>query len=870
MREELARHDEILRGAIEAHHGHVLKSTGDGVLAVFARAGDAVGAAVDAQTGLCAGGLPPVRMGVHTGVAEERDGDYFGPTLNRAARVMAVAHGGQIVVSGTTHSLVEGFELIDLGEHRLRDLADAVRVFQVVHPNLRAEFPPLRSLDALPGNLPRQVTSFVGRESEVVSLAELVCRSSLLTLTGVGGVGKTRLALQVAAEAVGGFPDGAWLCEFAPVSDPGAVWDTLAACLRVQPVLGRSLDASVLDYLAAKRLLLVLDNCEHLLDAVARLVDAIAQRCPRVAVLATSREGLALAGEQIVAVGSLGLPVDNSDIRALMAADAVRLFCDRAAAAKDDFVLTEPSASAVGVLCRRLDGIPLAIELAAARVRSLPPEDLVARLDQRFKLLTRGSRAALERHQTLRSTIDWSYDLLEPAERQALDGLSVFAGGCDLAAAEAVLADDSLDEFDVVDIIGKLVDKSLVVADNTDHGVRYRLLESIRQYAAERLEATGATEPVRRRHADHYLAVAEAAGPHLRSRDQRDWNGRLTREIDNLRAVLDWAVDTPSPEHALRLIIPLTVSGMTAGYAAMDWATSAIAIPGADDHPLFVVVASWAAWGAIIGGDYERSETLIAVAQHAEQVFDTRHPHVERSAAILAYFRGDFEQGRVHAHAYVERARATTDRYELAESLVMLAATQDSADPEASIATLDESIRIARDAGLLSTLSMGLLVLAQRLPAHESDRILELADEAIDIGTQLADPLCVATALQFKGAIAAQRREWSTALHVIVDSTDRAVQLGNVQGVGFGLGAAGVALCGLGIREPAAVLIGKADSSGFPSGWWAEMLDKTRADLVDSLGAQQFEALTARGAALDTTDAVAYFHTQTNAALLQD
>ena len=294
MREELARHDEILRGAVEAHQGHVLKSTGDGVLAVFARAGDAVGAAVDAQVGLCAGGLPPVRMGLHTGVAEERDGDYFGPTLNRAARVMAVAHGGQVVVSGTTHPLVEGFELIDLGEHRLRDLADAVRVFQVVHPNLRAEFPPLRSLDALPGNLPRQVTSFVGRESEVVSLAELVCRSSLLTLTGVGGVGKTRLALQVAAEAVGGFPDGAWLCEFAPVSDPGAVWDTLAACLRVQPVLGRSLDESVLEYLAAKRLLLVLDNCEHLLDAVARLVDSIARRCPRVAVLATSREGLAL------------------------------------------------------------------------------------------------------------------------------------------------------------------------------------------------------------------------------------------------------------------------------------------------------------------------------------------------------------------------------------------------------------------------------------------------------------------------------------------------------------------------------------------------------------------------------------------------
>jgi class 3 adenylate cyclase len=455
MRVALAVHDEFVRHAIEAHGGYLVKSTGDGAFAVFGGADEGVGAAVTAQLALVEADWPDdvvlrVRMGLHVGPATEQGGDYLGLEVNRAARLTSVAHGGQIVCSAAVGELVrEQFALVDLGEHRLRDLQSSVHVFQVDAPGLRSEFPPLRSLDTLPGNLPRQVTTFVGREEEIASLADLVRVTSLVTLTGVGGVGKTRLALQVAAEAVAEFPNGAWLCEFAPVADPGAVWETLAGSLRLQPFPGRSIEESVLEYLAARRLLLVLDNCEHLLDAIARQVTAIGQRCARVSVLATSREGLALAGERIVAVPSLGVPADDSDMNALMGADSVRLFSDRARAAKNVFVLSDRNASAVGVLCRRLDGIPLAIELAAARVRSLSPEDLVARLDRRFKLLTRGSRAALERHQTLRSTIDWSYDLLEPVERRALDRLSVFAGGCDLAAAEAVLAADDLDVWDV-------------------------------------------------------------------------------------------------------------------------------------------------------------------------------------------------------------------------------------------------------------------------------------------------------------------------------------------------------------------------------------------------------------------------------------
>ncbi len=560
-----------------------------------------------------------------------------------------------------------------------------------------------------------------------------------MTLTGVGGVGKTRLALQVAAEVVTDFPNGAWLCEFAPVADPDAVWETLAAVVRVQAFPGRSLEETVLEYLAAKRLLLVLDNCEHLLDAIARQVTAITQRCARVSVLATSREGLALAGERIVAVPSLGVPADDSDIDALMGADAVQLFSDRARAAKNDFVLTDRNASAVGVLCRRLDGIPLAIELAAARVRSLSPEDLVARLDQRFKLLTRGSRAALERHQTLRSTIDWSYDLLEPTERRALDRLSVFAGGCDLAAAEAVLAGDDLDELDVVDLLGQLVDKSLVVADNNaDGGVRYRLFESIRQYAQERLEADGDTAAVRRRHADYYVELAETAGPHLRSRDQLEWIKVVAPDIDNFRAAFDWAVETPSVDHAFRLIAPFTLS-MAIGDAARDWAVTASMIPGGDDHPLFPVVAAWAA----SDGDLQRRlRTSRSSASSPRNGLSRRSASGSRRSRMLGQSSrstGAISNRSCRTHksgpSSPGRPGTTTSSRWPSRCSRLRACTR----PEVGIAMLEESVRVARDAGIFSALSIGLPFLAGMLPIEESERALALLDEAIEVGRLVGD-----------------------------------------------------------------------------------------------------------------------------------
>jgi predicted ATPase/DNA-binding SARP family transcriptional activator len=787
----------------------------------------------------------------------------------RALLMLALARVGRPVESLRAYDAFRRFLADEIGvvpSPGLQTLNDDI-VRQ--HPDVGWAGSPTNDSDRA-GNLPRQVTSFVGREAEIASLSELVYRSSLVTLTGMGGVGKTRLALQVAAEVIGKFPDGAWLCELAPVTDPPAVWETLAACLRVQPRPGRALDESVLDYLAAKRLMLVLDNCEHLLDAAARMVDAIEHRCPKVSVLATSREGLAVAGERTVAVPSLGVPASDAHGDDLRQAEAVCLFWDRASAAKSDFLLTDRNVGAVAVLCRRLDGIPLAIELAAARVRSLSPEDLVSRLDQRFTLLTRGSRAALERHQTLRSTIDWSYDLLTPTERRALDRLSVFAGGCDLAAAAAVLPGGDLEALDVIDVLGQLVDKSLVVVDDTDGGVRYRLLETIRHYARERLDASRDPRALRRRHADHYVALAEAAGPHLRGRDHLEWTDVVTRDVDNFRAALDWAVETTSPEHALRLVAPLALQGRTCELA-IDWAATAVAIPGGDGHPLLPVVAAWAAWGSTMSGDLARAEELVAVAERAQAALGTRLSSVARGRATLALFRNDFDETRRYAEEWVELARKSGDTYELANALTMLGAALQITEQtlDATIATVDEAVHIARADGIDTALTFALPILASSLPLEESPRALALLDEAIELSARTGDRLGVSNAMGIKAVIAARRGDWRTALRTGVASTEQTLELGDHVRVSRFLYMAGVALCALGSCEPAAVLFGKANATTERRGvdWILEMLAATDTALVEALGEQQVATLAARGATLDITDAVAYLRTEANRAL---
>ncbi len=869
MPEALAQHDELLRTAVESCGGHVVKTTGDGMFAAFARADSAVAAALAAQNNLVAAtwgvtGRLRVRMGLHTGHAEFRDGDYHGSAVNRAARLAAAGHGDQVLISGATQALVgdglpEGAELIDLGEHRLRDLAQPVRVFQLMHPTLAADFPPIRSLRGSRGNLPRQLTSFVGREVELVRLCALVRDRSLVTLTGVGGVGKTRLAVEVAAKVAPEFPDGVWLCELAPVIDPTAVWETLAASLDVRPFPGRPLGELLLDYLAPKRLLIVLDNCEHLLAAAADLVDAIVKRCPQAAVLVTSREGLSLPGEQIVAVPALGLPVSDIGADAIGQAAAVRLFCDRASAANSDFVLTAATSPAVAQLCRRLDGIPLAIELAAARVRSLSPEDLVARLDQRFKLLTRGSRASLERHQTLRNAIDWSHDLLSEPERVALRRMSVFAGSFDLAAAEAVVAGGDIDRGDVVDLLAQLVDKSMLDVDPAAAVLRYRLLETIRQYAQERLEASGEMAALRGRHLRYYMGLAEKAGPHLRSREQVAWASMLALDTDNFRAALDWAVEAILPDEGLRLVIPLMVTGIAPGWLSTDWADIARSIPGASTYELFPLAVAFAAMGMVFRNELDRAAELVETAEAAQAELGTGHLWVHAAIATLAYFQGDLERARQHAQAWVDLAEALNDPYEIAHGLTLLAPAS-MGDPRRAAQVAEQAVQVAHQIGVASALLYSLLAQAAIITEGDPERAQRSLQEAADVAASLGDRFGAASAITNQGAVALGRGDWLAALRVYAAGIEQHLQLG--QPVAIELAGVAIAFVGLGRLETAAVIFGLVHELGAihqlvgpPS---HDQVRSAEDAIAAALDPDRLTQLKARGAAMDLASALVY------------
>jgi predicted ATPase len=530
MRSALAVHDKALRTAIEAHDGFLFSHTGDGVAAAFASPISAVNAAIDAQREL----QLPVRMGLATGEAELRDGDYFGTVLNRAARVMAAGHGGQILLAESTAGLLSGVDLVDLGPRRLRDVPNPITVFQVNAPGLPEDFPPLRALDAGQGNLRPATTSLIGRESEAGEVQAGVKAHRLVTLTGVGGVGKTRLALEVAGRLVDEFPDGAWFFELAAVSDPAAVPDAVAAVLGITQQPGRSVAESVAAALEGRVRLLVLDNCEHVLDAAADLIEAILAASATTKIVATSREGLGIADEQL-------WPVPSLDVGAGVDSAAVALFVERAQHVSPRFTIGDDGeAAAVVEICRRLDGIPLAIELASSRMASMTPGEVRDRLDQRLRLLV-GARRGSERHQTLRNAVAWSYELLDEAEKTLLDRCSVFAGGFDLESACAVIG--SADDFATLDLLDALVRKSLLVADRSAGRTRFSMLETIRQFAEDQLVAGGEASEVRAAHS-RYFAGREADimalwdSPH--QRQAYDW---FTVESANLRTAFRWAAD---------------------------------------------------------------------------------------------------------------------------------------------------------------------------------------------------------------------------------------------------------------------------------------------------------------------------------------
>jgi len=703
MRGALARHDGILQQAIEANGGRLIKTTGDGVHAVFERGGGGVAAALDAQQALAESKwdeIHPhslrVRMGLHTGEAEARGGDYYGPSLNRAARLMSAAHGGQTLLSTSTASLVRDAlppqaALRDLGEHRLKDLIRPEHIFQLMHPQLPAEFPPLRSLDASPNNLPIQITTFIGREHELQQARERLQACRLLTLIGPGGTGKTRLSLQVAAETLHLFPDGAWVAELAPIADPSLVERTVASVFGLREQMGMTLHELLLDYLRDKELLLVVDNCEHLVESCAQLIEQLLHACARLKIIASSREALGIAGEVVFRVPSLTLPEGSLDDPASLAAsESVQLFVERASAANPGFSLNETNALSIAQICRRLDGIPLALELAAARLTVFSAEQVAARLDDRFRLLTGGSRTALPRQQTLRALIDWSYDLLSEPERSLFRRFSVFAGGCTYDAIEKICH-----QMNVLDLLSQLVNKSLVAVEDEGREPRYRLLETVRQYARDKLLEMGEAEEARDAHFNFFVRFVEMAGEKLGTSEALEWVRRLDAEHDNIRAAIEWGGENHLAT-SLKIIPELVRYWTRRGHeeegrriieGLVQRAGKAPLPPGEDG----------AAWQALMG-------------------------HAWNSSAMLAYSQGDNARGIVLAQRAVELARSAGDQRLLAEARSFLgASTLFLGRYDEALPILEQALEAARLSGVPALGGMPTSMLGQIMAVREPD-----------------------------------------------------------------------------------------------------------------------------------------------------
>jgi predicted ATPase/class 3 adenylate cyclase len=737
MRNTVARHEALLTEQIERHGGVVVRTKGEGdsIFAVFERAGDAVGAACDGQRALSAEPWSidtplRVRMALHSGEADLRDDNYYGPPVNRCARLRAVAHGGQILVSQATSDLIRDalatpIGLIDLGEYRLRDLLLPEQIFQVVHPDLPSSFPPLRSLEAQPTTLPFQGTTLVGRQQAVAEIRHLLQRGDVqvLTLTGPGGIGKTRLAVEVARSQIEERNVGVAFAELASIVDPAMVPNAIAGAVGVRERVDRPLIETLGESLRSVPLMLVLDNCEHVLEDCADAAQALRQACPELRILATSRAPLHVSGEVTWPVPLLPVgTADPTETDVAAHGEAVELFVERARLVVPDFALTAANAGVVAEICRRLEGLPLAIELAAARIRLLPPAAMLARLDRRLPFLVGGPRDSPSRQQTLRATIAWSHDLLSVAEQAVFRQLGIFASGFSLEAAEAVCASDvdsGISAVVLLDILDSLLSKNLLRQEPADREPRFTMLDTIREFARERLESSGDLAAVRDRCADYYLTLAEVGANQLLGPNQLVWLSRLDTELDQLRAIFGWSRDGEiASDLGLRLAGTLVMYWEFRGLAreGFDWVTTMLGVPSASARTVARARALYAAAFLVaMRGDYISQRSL---AQESAAIFDEAGVHVEtgRSLAEQAVAEarlGDAAVARTLLERSVEIAREHGDQWGLAFALGQIgAAAYQENDFVAARLFREEAASVARALGDLHTLGIALAGLA--------------------------------------------------------------------------------------------------------------------------------------------------------------
>jgi predicted ATPase/class 3 adenylate cyclase len=755
--EVFERHCGILRTAIREAGGRELGTEGDSFFVVFESAPAAVAGAVAAQRALASYEWPQgeqvrVRMGLHTGEGTLGGDNYIGIDVNRAARITGAAHGGQVLLSSATRELVDrafgdGLGVRDLGEHRLRDLAKPEHLFQLVIPGLPSDFPAPRSMEARPNNLPVQLTSFIGRKREIEKIRSALEESRLVTLTGPGGTGKTRLSLQVGAELLDRFEHGVFFVGLEPVHDPGLFYSTIARALRVGEEGARPIEDTLQEYLRDRELLLILDNFEQIAEAAPALVELL-KAAPRLKLLVTSRAVLHVTGEQELQVPPLELPDYRQlpPLELLSQYEAVILFIQRAQAVRPGFTVTNENAPAVAEICARLDGLPLAIELAAARVRLLTPQAILARLGNRLMLLTGGARDLPARQQTLRDAIGWSYDLLEQDERALFRKLSVFVGGWSLEAADQVCNPKAELTLDTLDALAALADKSLVRQIETDAGEpRFRMLEVIREYALERLGEEETGDEIRQRHASFFLDLAETAVPNLFGAEQARWLDTLELEHDNLRAALEWLSESSNAVMALRLGSSLWRFWQMRGFLheARRRLTDLLALPGASEDSAV------------------RAKALEAVGG-------------------VAYWQADYETARTFYEESLEIWRRLADRSEMANAFYNIAFTLSvpRTDLPAAHALLEESLALYREVGDEGGVAKVLWGLAgdEQLDDETAEAYMT---EAVSIFRRLGDQFGLGWALHSmgnwgvdNGDYEAARDRYSEALTIFADARD--------------------------------------------------------------------------------------------------
>ena len=802
MQSAVERHFTLLRESIATQGGVHFKSVGDAIQAAFPTVPKAIAAAIDAQVALRRadwGDLGPlrVRMAVHVGEATPRDGDYLAPCLNRLARLLGTGYGEQILLSEVAQAMADaalppGCDLLDLGSHRLRDLLQPEHIYQLRGPGLVAEFPPLKSLDRHLHNLPAQPTALLGREAEVATARALIEQEGvrIVTLTGPGGTGKTRLGLQVGAELVESFADGVWFVPLAAITDPNLLAPAIGQAIGVREIPGEPLLRIIQEYLVKKHALLLLDNFEHL-TAAAPAVSALLAACPRVQVLVTSREPLRITGERELPVPPLSLPdsrqVSGLSPAALLEYPAIRLFVERAQAVKSDFSLSEGNAADVAAICRRLDGLPLAIELAAARVRVLPPGQLLTRLDQRLKVLTGGSRDLPARQQTLRAAIEWSHDLLDPDEQTLFARLAVFSGGCTFEAGEAVCNPSSELALDVLDGLDSLTQKSLLrPEDGADGESRFTMLETIREYGLERLDATGDAETVHRSHAEYFLTLAETAEPKLTSSEQVAWLNQLGAEHDNFRAALGWLDQVDEAELRLRFVAALWRFWWMRGHLTEGRGWLERALTNAENLRSDVLAQALSGAGILAEsqGDYEQAITLHEKALALWRQLGNRLGIASSltNLGIVADSFGDYDRATDFHTQALTIWREVGDDVGMASSLNELGTlATNRGDYEVAEDLLNQSLALCRKSGDASAIgsvleSLGILSFYR----EDFERAVRFHEEGLTVWRELHDARMIAPtlvnlgeAVQYQGGLEEAEASYQEALSLFRELGDK-------------------------------------------------------------------------------------------------